>query len=159
RHLHEWQVIIETLQAEGYRVSEAPAVFSPHLLPLEQGGRPHVRERVFITATYDPDGVAEGLPTPPPVHNRSPRGGDGCDLSADERSWIDAWDEWVQIMWGIRTLEAKTSGEPVRRLPGFPIWSDAWVETSKLRIPEGTPVWKENFLVKNAALYTEYKSL
>ena len=54
RHLHEWQVIVETLREEGYRVSEVPAIFSPHLLPPDRGGRPQVRERVFITATYNP---------------------------------------------------------------------------------------------------------
>ena len=27
RHMHEWQVIIETLRDEGYRVSETPAIF------------------------------------------------------------------------------------------------------------------------------------
>ena len=52
--MHEWQVIIETLRDEGYRVSETPAMFSPHLLPPERGGRPQVRERVFITATHNP---------------------------------------------------------------------------------------------------------
>ena len=62
RHLHEWQVIIETLREEGYRVSETPAIFSPHLLPPERGGRPQVRERVFITATYNPTGVGDDLP-------------------------------------------------------------------------------------------------
>lgn len=53
RHLHEWQVIIETLRSEGYLVSDSPGIFSPHLLSPEQGGRPQVRERVFIDR--DPD--------------------------------------------------------------------------------------------------------
>ena len=59
RHLHEWQVIIETLREQGYRVSDTPAIFSPHLLPPERGGRPQVRERVFITATHNPTGIGE----------------------------------------------------------------------------------------------------
>ena len=50
RHRHEWQVIIETLRDEGYLVSDIPAVFSPHLLPPDRGGRPQIRERVFIIA-------------------------------------------------------------------------------------------------------------
>ena len=29
RHRHEWEVIVETLQAKGYRVAATPAVFSP----------------------------------------------------------------------------------------------------------------------------------
>src|SRR4051794_37410921 len=51
RHQHEWDVIIRTLRQLGYRVSSTPAVFSPHLLPPELGGRPQVRERVFILGT------------------------------------------------------------------------------------------------------------
>ncbi|MGH2777288.1 MAG: DNA (cytosine-5-)-methyltransferase, partial [Actinomycetota bacterium] len=172
RHRHEWQVIIECLRAAGYHVSDSPAVFSPHLLPLDRGGRPHVRERVFITATYDPDGYGEVDP-PPPVTNRSLREGtewnletdlplnpdhhaDGCNLSDNERVWIDAWDDWVQMMWGLRKLEARRTGEPVRRLPGFPVWVDAWLPFNKLRIPKATPPWKENFLRKNAELYAKY---
>lgn len=175
RHRHEWQVIVEQLRAEGYRVSEIPAIFSPHLLPRGQGGRPHVRERVFITATYDPDGIMAGLDPMPAVENRSLRGGeewdleadlpldpdsraDGYGLSDDERAWITAWDEWVRLMWAIREAEARRSGEPVRRLPGFPIWVDAWEDIEALDIPAGTPGWKANFLVKNAQLYTDYRS-
>ncbi len=52
RHTHEWQVIIRSLRQLGYRVSSQPIVFSPHLLPPERGGRPQVRERVFIMGTY-----------------------------------------------------------------------------------------------------------
>src|SRR6476620_7907143 len=52
RHTHEWQVIIRSLRELGYRVSSKPIVFSPHLLPPERGGRPQVRERVFIVGTY-----------------------------------------------------------------------------------------------------------
>ena len=33
RHMHEWQVIIETLRDEGYRVSETPGRVLSHLLP------------------------------------------------------------------------------------------------------------------------------
>ena len=52
RHSHEWEVIIRSLRELGYRVSSKPIVFSPHLLPPERGGRPQVRERVFIMGTY-----------------------------------------------------------------------------------------------------------
>ena len=75
RHLHEWQVIIETLRDEGYRVSETPAIFSPHLLPPERGGRPQVRERVFITATHNPTGLGDDLP----MCSRSRYPSDGID--------------------------------------------------------------------------------
>ena len=43
RHRHEWNVIINALREQGYRVAEKPAVFSPHLLPPEMGGSPQFR--------------------------------------------------------------------------------------------------------------------
>src|SRR3954447_2540624 len=52
RHTHEWKVIIRSLRELGYQVSSQPIVFSPHLLPPDRGGRPQVRERVFIMGTY-----------------------------------------------------------------------------------------------------------
>jgi DNA (cytosine-5)-methyltransferase 1 len=170
RHLHEWQVIIETLRAEGYRVSETPAIFSPHLLPPDLGGRPQVRERVFITATLVGSGLhPDELTAEPPVNNRPVAGWDpmtwhlasdlpldpdhhapGCDLNESERLWIDAWDEFVQLMWEARGR---------RRLPGFPLWADEWVTTKKLVIPPGAPKWKSDYLRKNAEFYTAHKCI
>jgi len=168
RHLHEWQVIIETLRGEGYRVCDTPAVFSPHLMPRENGGRPQIRERVFIAATYVGQGtdrheleaelpflnrpvgtwdpatwhLESDLPLDPDHH------AEGCDLSDTERYWISAWDEFVRLMWEEREG---------RRLPGFPLWADAWELTSTLEIPAGTPSWKADFLRKNAEFYTAHK--
>lgn len=170
RHLHEWAVIVETLREEGYRVSETPAIFSPHLLHPRMGGRPQVRERVFITATLvGPDASPMDLEAEPPVANRPVGGWDpktwnletdlpldpdhhaeGCDLTASERLWIDAWDDFVTLMW-----EAREG----RRLPGFPLWADEWVHTNKLKIPAGTPTWKADYLRKNAEFYTAHKSV
>lgn len=42
----------------------------------------------------------------------------GCELSAQERLWIDAWDEFVQFM-------RERSGEPLK---GFPYWADSWTD-------------------------------
>jgi DNA (cytosine-5)-methyltransferase 1 len=167
RHRHEWQVIIETLRHEGYRVSDTPAIFSPHLLDPHNGGRPQVRERVFITATYVGSDAAE-LSADPPVMNRPVAGWDpqtwhleddlplepdhhveGCDLSDIERHWIDAWDEFVRLMWEGRG----------RRLPGFPLWADEWVTTRRLEIPEGTPKWKADYLRKNSEFYSAHRKL
>lgn len=168
RHRHEWDVIIRTLREFGYRVSDEPSIMSPHWLPLEQGGRPQVRERVFITATYDPDDLTGGLPVQPAITERDLRGGEewdlaadlpldedhhvaGCDLGDDEREWIDAWDAWVKLMWRLLGRELHT------RIPGHPIWVDAWVTNENLCIPADTPAWKRNFLIKNADLYTRYQ--
>lgn len=184
RHMHEWQVIIETLRDEGYRVSEVPAVFSPHLLPPERGGRPQVRERVFITATYDPDGLTGGLDVEPPIVTGQPVDGwepktwhledllddshnvPGCNLTGAERHWIDAWDEFVQ------TWFERTDG---RRPPGMPIWADSWIDVwnskSVMRRAFGPtpdyrdlmesdpmlPQWKAGHLAKNYALFIEHE--
>ncbi|MBT0993894.1 DNA (cytosine-5-)-methyltransferase [Cellulomonas sp. DKR-3] len=168
RHDHELKIIVRALREEGYRVSDAPAIFSPHLLPPTLGGRPQVRERVFITATYNPKGIGTDRPLPVATmadrfNGWGPADWDldthlpldpdhhvqGCDLTAAERLWIDAWDDFVQVMWEEREG---------RRLPGFPIWADAWVDVDDLRIPADTPLWKRQHLTKNAVFYTEHKA-
>lgn len=168
RHLHEWQVIIETLRSEGYRVCDMPAIFSPHLLPLDLGGRPQVRERVFIAATFvGNEAQSSELIADLPFLNRPVAGWEqhawhlesdlplepnhhvkGCDLTDSERLWIDAWDEFVRIMWEERQG---------RRLPGFPLWADEWVLSRDLVIPIGTPPWKADYLRKNAEFYTAHR--
>jgi len=51
RQRDTWLTIIRELRNLGYRVSDIPTVFSPHLLPPSLGGAPQVRERVFILGT------------------------------------------------------------------------------------------------------------
>ncbi len=167
RHVHEWEVIIQTLREEGYVVSDVPAIFSPHLLPPDKGGRPQVRERVFITATYAPGVLAEAKPQPVTsirdridewdpqrwsLSNDLPLNQNETSpetvLTESELMWIDAWDEWVRLYYSL------SGGTPP---PGFPIWADHWVETKSLVIGPNTPPWKANFLVKNAELYTKFK--
>jgi DNA (cytosine-5)-methyltransferase 1 len=46
-----------------------------------------------------------------------------------------------------------------KSLPGFPIWADDWVLEKDLKIPKGTPDWKENFLRKNSEFYTKHKTV
>ncbi len=179
RHTHEWAVIIERLRAEGYQVSETPAIFSPHQIDPAFGGSPQVRERVFITATLVPeDHVVDPLVGPVTLlaKSRMEREWDltedlpldvghnapGTALSADEMTWIDHWSEWVQVVLGIRASDADAAGEPARRLPGFPVWANAWVpakERHDLMHPGGVrvPAWKANFLEKNWGLYDRLK--
>lgn len=182
RHLHEWDVIIETLRDEGYRVSETPAIFSPHLLPPSRGGRPQVRERVFITATYSPTAVNADLDVHPvALASNMVDGFDpkvewhledllddshnipGCELTRAERAWIDAWDEWVRTWYG------KTGN---RRPPSFPIWADSWLDLEKVltqfgHVPDyrelmvadpDLPQWKAGHLAKNYDLYSKHKA-
>lgn len=168
RHQHEWQVIIQTLRDLGYRVSSQPAVFSPHLLPPDMGGTPQVRERVFITATrVGKKRANQESDVPPAVTNHPVKGWDkdtwNLDehllqpegpqtvpyrLSRDDVRIIDTWDDFVQ-----RLLEAR-EGE---RLPGFPLWADAFQTTPN--IERGTPTWKAGFLRKNSDFYSAHRDV
>ena len=171
RHLHEWEVIIKTLRDLGYRVSEDPMVVSPHLIRPEFGGRPQVRNRVFIAATRIPKGIPNfksnvEIPDLSPVKKnwdplnwkldrdlpldklKSANDKKAVALSETELRWISAWDDFVLIM------RERLKGE---KLPGFPIWAGDWVHVDELRIPKGTPEWKQNFLEKNAQFYTEHR--
>lgn len=168
RHAHEWDVIIRSLREQGYRVASTPAVFSPHLLPPGRGGRPQVRERVFITATHvgEPSSYEDVIPavSNEPVDGWSKHSWDltrdlplqpttsipPADLhrlSDEEYEWVQAWDEFV--------LALRADG--ALRLPGFPVWADDFVHVDALEIAEGTPAWKSDFLRKNAELYTSHR--
>jgi DNA (cytosine-5)-methyltransferase 1 len=175
RHVHEWEVIIERLRAEGYQVSETSAIFSPHQIDPAFGGAPQVRERVFITATLVPEGHVADPHVPPvslPPHVRMSREWDladdlpldprrqvpGTDLGDDEIVWVDHWEQWVQFMYALRASDADAAGEPARRLPGFPIWANVWVPErlrNEMMYPGGVrvPAWKANFYTKNWDLY------
>lgn len=170
RHRHEWQIMVKTLRQLGYRVADEPAVMSPHLIPPELGGRPQVRERVFITATHVGEGAKKKDLVAEPVFRNKPMNGwnpqswnlekhlpldpdhhaEGFDLTPAERHWVKAWDDFVQIMW------ERVDGH---RLPGFPIWADEWVHRDELDIHPLTPKWKQNFLVKNSELYSDHKEV
>jgi len=171
RHMHEWEVIIKTLRQLGYRVSSQPLVVSPHRIHPGFGGRPQVRERVFIAATRtDRPGALLGEEPGVPNLQQFENGWNIQDwklakdlpldtkltsaekkesaLTKTELGWIDAWDEFVLLY---------KEQHPGENLPGFPLWADEWIHTSELKIPRGTPDWKRNFLQKNAEFYTTNK--
>ena len=171
RHIHEWKVIVKTLRELNYRVSSAPMVVSPHLIRPEFGGRPQVRNRVFIAATRIPKGITnfmEEVDVPnlesvtrnweplqwnlekdlPLEKLKSAKERGAVNLGDAEIEWIEAWNEFVLIM---RERLGQAS------LPGFPIWADDWVHIDDLKIPRGTPAWKRNFLEKNSLFYTEHR--
>lgn len=169
RHTHEWDVIIQTLREIGYRVSSTPSVFSPHLLPPSLGGTPQVRDRVFILGTYVGRRRALEETEVRPTVVRGPVEGwnvhdwksewildDDAEiadlskyqLSPSETKWIEVWDDLVQRMWSARG----------QRLPGFPLWADAWVSQRSLDPFEldALPRWKSQILRKNARFYDEH---
>lgn len=169
RHIHEWQVIIETLHEQKYMVCNDPAIFSPHLLSPAQGGRPQVRERVFIVAVRNDEMLKNDLFLDRPVVLNLPVFGwdpnswdlekhlnldDGTKvekylLNDNELYWIEAWNDFVVNMLKIRDG---------LRLPGFPLWGDEWRLISDLKIAEDVPVWKADFLRKNATFYSDHKN-
>lgn len=165
RHSHEWEVIIRSLRDLGYRVSSKPIVFSPHLLPPERGGRPQVRERVFILGTYVGRRAAQVDVNPAvphaPVDGWSPERWSlqedlpvqsdeeiterlRLNLTPTETTWVEAWNDFVVTL--------RAAG--VDKLPGFPVWKDAFVHEDDLVIDVCTPAWKATFLRKNAEFYT-----
>ena len=171
RHEHEWEVIIETLRQLGYRVSSKPMVVSPHRIHPDFGGRPQVRERVFIAATRTKKtgshlGEDPGLPSIEKIEHAwniknwnlardlpidtklSKEDKKSSALGSSEIQWIDAWNEFIYLF---------KEAHPDENLPGFPIWADEWVHIDSLRIPRGTPGWKANFLRKNSEFYTQNK--
>ena len=159
RQRDTWATIVDTLRDLGYRVSSTPAVFSPHLLPPERGGTPQVRERVFITGTYVgraralAETAVEPVVRPVPVDGWDPQSWDLLShlpldaevvdaaryrLTSAELRMLHAWNELLAV------LEED-------RLPTFPVWADAFRYPAV--VPPGTPLWKANFLRKNAELY------
>jgi DNA (cytosine-5)-methyltransferase 1 len=172
RHIHEWNVIIATLRDQGYRVSDEPAIFSPHLLPPNLGGSPQVRERVFITATYVGEGADPwDLVAEPPVRNKAPYGWSPSrwdlsrdlpledddvvkesDLSPSEVLWIDAWNDLV-----IQLREQAG----INSIPGFPLWADVWRTVESLDAREETllPQWKIKLIDKNLQFYRRHRDL
>jgi DNA (cytosine-5)-methyltransferase 1 len=172
RHRHEWEVIIQTLREIGYRVSSTPSVFSPHFLPPSLGGTPQIRDRVFILGTYvGPERALSEFDIAPtvvrgPVDGWNPQDwnvnwilDDDSDienlsqykLSSDEAEWVNVWDDLVQRMWSARGV----------RLPGFPLWADAWIPERGLDPIEleALPRWKADFQVKNARFYDDHRDI
>jgi DNA (cytosine-5)-methyltransferase 1 len=170
RHLHEWNVIIATLRSLGYRVDSKPLIVSPHRIPPEMGGRPQVRERVFIGATFLGEGATDLLDVEAidlssvyqgwnpddwklrkhlPIDN-SEQSLTQLDtrLSDNETLWLDAWNDFVITF---------RNHYPDERLPGFPIWVDEWRNPDDLDCDADTPKWKVNFLRKNSEFYYRHK--
>ena len=149
-----FKTIVRTLRQLGYRTADEPAIFSPHLLPPELGGRPQVRERVFILAHYVGQEAAEDEanfddPIVTPKSFAAELDEDDWDLARDlplqrdaevdpkyelessERKWIETWD-------GLLT-EVAARLDPGERLPGFPIWATSSARSPRPRTSSRSP--------------------
>ena len=167
RHREDWESIIRTLRSLGYRVSSEPLIVSPHTIPRNFGGRPQIRKRIYIPATYVPKKDRSKFPLDPPqvpwtkfdwnperwdliqdikLERNNSRVLSKLQLSKSEKIWIDAWDKFLKIM--LR----KRSG---KRLPGFPLWADVWLGNIKTK--KSDPKWKKDFIEKNREFYKEHR--
>lgn len=163
RHRDTWATIIGSLREAGYCVSDEPVVLSPHLIPPEHGGAPQVRDRVFILGEYIGAKAAHERPAPLLHRNYFPDWNPDAWSVADllqpdpsipnvaefrvrpaERTWLDAWDEFVRII-------------PSDTLPGFPIWVDGF--TTRPRVADDMPDWERQFREKNSAFYREHRDV
>ena len=163
RHRHEFDYVIEKLRNAGYTVSSKPAVFSPHRIAPAYGGRPQIRERLFITATFCPtlrNVEPEPLSLLPgtemqDIHSwnildyldTATASNQFLELSNDEIQWLEAWEHF----------QYKIRKSSKARLPGFPMWADEWpapksVAARKRRLKE-VPKWKKIFLNNNWNFY------
>lgn len=161
RHADTWWTIVESLRDAGYVVANEPAVLSPHLLAPWDGGRPQVRDRVFILAYRARPGIPVEDRVSRPLVAREPSPGwnphrweiqkyldDDVDeavygIRPAEATWLAAWQGFV------RMISDDT-------LPGFPIWVDAF--RARPHIPSDTPDWKADFLRKNANFYRHHRA-
>jgi DNA (cytosine-5)-methyltransferase 1 len=170
RHRHEWNVIIRSLRDLGYKVSEQPAIMSPHLLPPERGGTPQVRERVFITGTYVGRDKAWAESDVEPVVSNQPMYGwntntwnldehllthdddienlEDYKITVEEEYFLGVWEDFFQSI-----MRSKKT----HKLPGFPLWADDFVANPKLS--RSLPSWKKDFLIKNSAFYKEHRKI
>lgn len=179
QHKVTWATIVRILRQLGYRVSSTPAVFSPHLLPPHLGGRPQVRERVFILAHKVNDGVPKDVDdpivTPRPVDGWDPQSWDlkkhlllpDSEIEHPERYILDTTEVDIINAWERLLLQVAERLGPGERLPGFPIWADEFrpvdeaesiIEAADLA-GDPIPKWKRDFLRKNAAFYETHKSV
>jgi DNA (cytosine-5)-methyltransferase 1 len=168
RQRDTWTTIIRELRNLGYRVSDSPTVFSPHLLPPQLGGAPQIRERVFIVGVHvGRDRAWAESSTATTVENRpvmqwEPRLWDiesildaeelvdhsTYGISHEQSVWIECWNDFVLSVVGFR------NGKP---LPGFPLWADEFRARPKLS--SDLPTWKADFLRKNSAFYLEHRAV
>lgn len=168
RHIHEWKTIVSTLRDQGYLVSDTPTIFSPHLLPPHLGGRPQIRERVFIFAVRTSRRLARASASEPAIVSNAPINGwdpslwnlatdlplepetpaKENGLSEQEVYWIDAWNDFVI---NIR------KELPNQKIPGFPLWGDSWRLGHRTRQLREAPSWKADFLIKNSTFYKDHK--
>ena len=145
-HGNTWKVIHEKLVSLGYNLLPEPIIFSPHYI-----GIPQHRERVYIMCVRKdigdikpfvfekrnimPCSIENILQDDEDIENI-----DEYKISKDMVSLIDLWNEFIQRI-------------KVKKLPGFPIWTDRLCELDENEDLNQHPAWKKSFILKNNELY------
>ena len=141
-----WKVIHDKLENLGYNLLPKPVIFSPHYV-----GIPQHRERVFIMCVRKD--IGNVTPLTFSKKQKKPCSIDSIlqddneiqnieeyRISSDLENLINLWNEFIQRI-------------RVKKLPGFPIWSDRLCDISPDENLSQYPEWKQNFILKNNELY------
>jgi len=162
RHIEDYRRMIKLLRQLGYAVSDIPTILSPHEIPPDQGGTPQHRQRLFIGAVKVGSKRAQMLKGTRPLLGRDPFSNHGTwewsvhefldskevnnrDLQINEEQ-SRAIEAWQQFLMKFRKQNRMNP-------PGFPLWSDYWVDKVSRSELSSMPEWKQDFVRKNHNLF------
>lgn len=146
-----WRVIHDKLNEIGYNLLPEPVIFSPHYI-----GIPQHRERVYIMCVhknigeispfkFDKKNIPECTIESILQDDTEIPNVEDYRISPDMENLIDLWNEFLQNI-------------EVKRLPGFPVWSDRLCDIDHNENLSQYPAWKQNFILKNNELYINNRS-
>jgi len=147
-HGNTWKIIHNRLLELGYNLLPKPVIFSPHHV-----GIPQHRERVYIMCVrkdigeISPFVFSKDRTNPCSINSILQDDDEIPDIEdyrmpPDMEKLIDLWNEFIQNI-------------QVKRLPGFPIWSDRLCDLDPNEDLGEYPAWKRNFILKNNDLYVK----
>lgn len=163
KHKSDFRKMIRLLRSLGYAVSDIPTIVSPHELPIELGGTPQHRQRLFIGALKVGPKRAEDLRGARPLLARDPFSAFGTwdwdireflkdsdpasrqtlGINGEQKQAIEIWEQFLKL------FRDKNRVNP----PGFPLWTDYWTTRLDRNEIKSMPDWKQDFISKNHNLY------
>lgn len=145
-HGNTWRVIHNKLEELGYNLLPEPVIFSPHYI-----GIPQHRERVYIMCVrkdvgsiqpfvFDKKKLPQCSINDVLLDDKDIPNIKEYRISSDMENLINLWNEFIKKI-------------NVKRLPGFPVWSDRLCDLDPNENLMQYPAWKQNFILKNNELY------
>lgn len=145
-HGNTWRVIHNKLEELGYNLLPEPVIFSPHYI-----GIPQHRERVYIMCVrkdvgsiqpfvFDKKKLPQCSINDVLLDDKDIPNIKEYRISLDMENLINLWNEFIKKI-------------NVKRLPGFPVWSDRLCDLDPNENLMQYPAWKQNFILKNNELY------